>query len=88
MANYYGFTGDVTQKSDVDVFVPELWSDGVYRYFEKQLILKPFFDDYSSLVRGRGDTLHIPTIQEVSSADQSASASVFFIIKNFGLNPV
>jgi predicted nucleotidyltransferase len=24
MANYYGFTGDVTQKSDVDVFVPEL----------------------------------------------------------------
>ena len=26
MANYYGFTGDDTQKSDVDVFVPELWS--------------------------------------------------------------
>ena len=24
MADYYGFSGDVTQKSDVDVFVPEL----------------------------------------------------------------
>ena len=24
MANYYGFTGDVTQSSDVDVFIPEL----------------------------------------------------------------
>ena len=76
MANYYGFTGDVTQKSDVDVFVPELWSDGVYRYFEKALTLKPFFDDYSSLVQGRGDTLHIPTIQEVSSADKSANTAV------------
>ena len=76
MANYYGFTGDVTQKSDVDVFVPELWGDSVFRYFEKQLILKPFFDDYSSLVQGRGDVLHIPTIQEVSSADKSANTSV------------
>ena len=76
MANYYGFAGDVTQKSDVDVFVPELWSDGVYRYFEKQLVLKPFFDDYSSLVQGRGDTLHIPTIQEVASADKSANTTV------------
>ena len=32
MADYHGFHGDVTQKSDVDVFVPELWSDGIYRY--------------------------------------------------------
>lgn len=78
MANYYGFTGDVTQKSDVDVFVPELWSDGVYRYFEKQLILKPFFDDYSSLVQGRGDVLHIPTMQEVATADKDANTSVDF----------
>lgn len=78
MANYYGFTGDVTQKTDVEVFVPELWSDGVYRYFEKSLILKPFFDDYSSLVQGRGDVLHIPTVQEVASADKSANTSVEF----------
>ena len=48
----------------------------MYRYFEKALVLKPFFDDYSSLVQGRGDTLHIPTIQEVASADKSANTSV------------
>lgn len=76
MANYYGFTGDVTQNSDVDVFVPELWADGVLRYFEKNLVFKPFFDDYSSLVQGRGDVLHIPTMQEVASADKSANTSV------------
>lgn len=29
MANYYGFTGDVTQNSDVTVFIPELWSAGI-----------------------------------------------------------
>ena len=78
MANYYGFTGDVTQKSDIDVFVPELWADGVMRYFEKNLVLKPFFDDYSSLVQGRGDILHIPTMQEVASGTKSANASVDF----------
>ena len=76
MANYYGFTGDVTQKSDIDVFVPELWADGIYRYFEKALVLKPFFDDYSSLVRGKSDVLHIPTMQEVASAEKSANTSV------------
>jgi len=76
MADYYGFSGDVTQKSDVDVFVPELWGDGVLRYFEKSLVFKPFFDDYSSLVQGRGDVLHIPTMQEVASASKGANASV------------
>lgn len=78
MANYYGFTGDVTQKSDVDVFVPELWATGVKRYFEKNLVLKPFFDDYSSLVSGKGDVLHIPTMQEVATDDKAANTSVDF----------
>ena len=76
MANYYGFTGDVTQKSDIDVFVPELWGDSVYRYYEKNLIFKPFFDDYSSLVQGRGDVLHIPTVQEVATDDKAANTAV------------
>ena len=30
MADYHGFSGDVTQKSDIDVFVPELWGDSVF----------------------------------------------------------
>jgi len=78
MANYYGFTGDVTQKSDIDVFVPELWGAGVYRYFEKNLVFKPFFDDYSSLVQGRGDVLHIPTMQEVATDDKAANTAVSY----------
>ena len=79
---YTAFSGDATQGtgSHLDVFIPELWSDGVYRYFEKNLVLKPFFDDYSSLVQGAGDVLHIPTMQEVASASKSANTGVAYSV--------
>lgn len=79
---YTAFSGDATQGqgSHLDVFIPELWADGIYRYFEKNLVLKPFFDDYSSLVQGRGDTLHIPTVQEVAVSDKSANAGVAYSV--------
>ncbi len=86
---YTAFSGDATQGSaggdlsgagHVDVFIPELWADGIYRYFEKNLVLKPFFDDYSSLVQGRGDTLHIPTVQEVAVSDKSANTGVAYSV--------
>lgn len=85
LANY---SGDTTQGSDVGslnpdathlgVFIPELWSDGIYRYFEKNLVFRPFFDDYSSMVQGRGDILNIPTIQEVASATKVANDGVAY----------
>lgn len=79
---YTAFSGDATQGtgSHLDVFIPELWADGIYRYFEKNLVLKPFFDDYSSLVQGRGDTLHIPTVQEVAVSDKSANSGVAYSV--------
>ena len=86
---YSGFGGDFTQGANtgdldggqhVDVFIPELWSDGIMRYFEKALVLKPFFDDYSSLVQGRGDVLHIPTIQEVATSTKAANDGVDYSV--------
>ena len=77
---YTAFSGDTTRGTQLDVFIPELWADGVYRYFEKQLVLKPFFDDYSSLVKGAGDTLHIPTVQEVSTADKTVNTGVAYSV--------
>ncbi len=73
-------TGDLSGAGHVDVFIPELWSDGIYRYFEKSLVLKPFFDDYSSLVQGRGDVLHIPTIQEVATSRKTENAGVAYSV--------
>ena len=79
---YTAFSGDATQGtgSHLDVFIPELWADGIYRYFEKNLVLKPFFDDYSSLVQGKGDTLHIPTVQEVAVSTKSANTGVAYSV--------
>ena len=79
---YTAFSGDATQGtgSHLDVFIPELWADGVYSYFEKNLVFKPFFDDYSSLVAGRGDVLQIPTVQEVASDDKSANTGVAYTV--------
>ena len=73
-----GGTGDLSGAGHVDVFIPELWAAGIYRYFEKNLVFKPFFDDYSSLVQGRGDVLHIPTVQEVASATKTANTGVAY----------
>jgi len=77
---YTAFSGDTTRGTQLDVFIPELWADGVYRYFEKQLVFKPFFDDYSSLVKGAGDTLHIPTVQEVSTATKAVNTGVAYSV--------
>ena len=47
-----------------DDFVPEIWSDGIYRYFERGLILKNLIEDFSPLIKGKGfgDTINIPQI--------------------------
>jgi hypothetical protein len=42
--------------------------------------MKPFFDDYSSLVQGKSDTLHIPTVQEVAVSDKSANTGVAYSV--------
>jgi hypothetical protein len=79
---YTAFSGDTTRGTgaQLDVMIPELWSDAIMRYFDKSLVFKPFFDDYSSLVQGKGDNLHIPTIQEVAVSDKDANTGVAYSV--------
>jgi len=86
---YTAFSGDATQGSaggdlsggeHIDVFIPEIWGQSIYRYFEKNLVLKPFFDDYSSMIQGAGDVLHIPTVQEVASARKAENNGVVYSV--------
>tara|TARA_S200002703_G_scaffold160085_1_gene176803 strand:+ start:9320 stop:10264 length:945 start_codon:yes stop_codon:yes gene_type:complete len=86
---YTAFSGDATQGSaggdlsggeHIDVFIPEIWGQSIYRYFEKNLVLKPFFDDYSSMIQGAGDVLHIPTVQEVASARKAENNGVAYSV--------
>lgn len=50
------------------VFIPELWSDAIRSTFKKNLVLGAFANDYSSLVSGGGDKIHIPTFADVADA--------------------
>ena len=43
-------------------FIPELWAEPIYKFFTRQNKLRGSVDDYSSMVKGQGDTIHIPKI--------------------------
>ena len=50
------------------VFIPELWADAIRSTFKKNLVLGALANDYSSLVSGGGDKIHIPTFADVADA--------------------
>ena len=43
-------------------FIPELWADPIYKFYKETNKLANSVDDYSALVKGAGDTVHIPKI--------------------------
>ena len=70
--------GDLDGNDDLGVMIPALWASAIYRYFEKALVFKPFFDDYSSMVKNKGDTLYLPEIQETTVDEKSANTAVTY----------
>jgi len=50
------------------VFIPEMWGDAIRSTFKKNLVLGALANDYSSLVAGSGDKIHIPTFADVADA--------------------
>jgi len=78
MAITGGMLGAAHTVSSADDFVPELWSDGIYRYFERGTIFKNLIEDYSSLVKGSGDTVNIPQIDFDASSDKAADTLVTY----------
>ena len=43
-------------------FIPELWAEPIYKFYKETNKLASSVDDYSALVKGAGDTVHIPKI--------------------------
>ena len=43
-------------------FIPELWAEPIYKFYKETNKLAGSVDDYSALVKGAGDTVHIPKI--------------------------
>lgn len=65
-----------TGLTEVDAFIPELWSDYVSGYLQRKLVFRPLVDDYSEFVQGKGDTIHVPTLSEVAVQDKSENTAI------------
>jgi len=61
-------------------FIPELWADPIYKYYERANKLAGSVDDYSALVKGQGDTVHIPKIAMDGAETKASSTAVTFSI--------
>ena len=58
------------------VFIPELWSMETLRQQEAALVVAPLVKRYDSLVKGRGDTVHIPEVSNLVANDKTANTDV------------
>ena len=68
--------GDLMDTTSGAGFIPEVWSDAIYSFFFQANKLRNSVDDYSSLVKGKGDTIHIPAILMQTAQSNAASAAV------------
>ena len=59
-------------------FIPELWAEPIYKFFKRQNKLRGSVDDYSSMVKGQGDTIHIPKIALKSAVLKVKSTEINF----------
>ena len=62
MAITGGMLGATSTATTHEEFVPEIWADGIYKYFARKTVFRGLMDDYSALVKGSGDTINIPEI--------------------------
>ena len=78
MATHYeGSASTVTTEQH---FIPEIWADGIYKYFERKRVFRGLVDDYSALVSGKGygDAINIPELSLISASAKSAGADVSY----------
>jgi hypothetical protein len=78
MATHYD--GSASTVSTEQYFIPEIWADGIYKFFERKSVFRGLVDDFSALVRGKGygDNINIPEIALASATAKSAGADVAY----------
>lgn len=74
------YQGNAVTNTTDQHFIPEIWADGIYKYFERKTVFRGLVDDYSALFAGKGygDVLHIPEMSLISASDKSAGADVSY----------
>ena len=56
-----------------DVFRPEIWSPEVLRATENALVMAGLVKRFDSLVTGKGDTINIPNLTNLTASDKTAN---------------
>lgn len=74
------YKGNAVTNSTDQHFIPEIWADGIYKYFERKSVFRGLVDDYSALFAGKGygDVLHIPEMSLISASDKVAGEDVTY----------
>ena len=78
MATHYdGSAATVTTEQH---FIPEIWADGIYKYFDRKTVFRGLVDDYSALVSGKGygDAINVPEMSIITATAKSAGADVAY----------
>lgn len=59
-----------------DSFIPQVWSMEVLRATENALVMAPLVKRFDTLVEGKGKTINIPNLSNLSASDKSANTQV------------
>lgn len=59
-------------------FIPEMWRDAILDYAERKFQIKNQVSDFSSMLSGGGDILHIPKVTEETAAAKSGGSAVTY----------
>ena len=78
MARHYD--GNSATTTTEQYFVPEIWAEGIYKFFERKSVFRGLVDDYTALVQGKGfgDVVHIPEIAIISATAKAEDADVAY----------
>ena len=68
--------GDLMDITAGGGFVPDVWSESIYSFFFRANKLRGTIDDYSALVKGKGDSINIPAILMQTAQSKTGSAEV------------
>jgi hypothetical protein len=57
-------------------FIPEIWANDVQKFTEANLVLATRVKRFDSLVKGKGDVIHVPKVTEVTTTAKSRNVDV------------
>ena len=68
--------GDLLDTTSLGGFIPDLWSEAIYSFFFRANKLRGTIDDYSALVKNKGESINIPAILMQTAQAKAASTAV------------